>query len=104
VLSSGFLFDDIYRLGTAFEVRDVLRGFRAKLCFGFLDGLGLFEAENEVCRFVGVLRGAENLILIILKCLDPRPNVGGVLFGVCGVPRSAERKTLASSARNSSLA
>ena len=39
MLSSGFLFDDIYRLGTAFEVRDVLRGFRAKLCFRFLNGL-----------------------------------------------------------------
>jgi hypothetical protein len=36
--------------------------------------------------FVGVLRGAENLILIILKCLDPRPNVGGVLFGVVRNP------------------
>ena len=67
MLGRGFLFGDIYRLGAAFEVRDVLRGFRAKLCFGFLNGLGFFEAQDEVRRFVGVLRGAENLILVILK-------------------------------------
>ena len=30
--------------------------------------------------------GAENLVLIILKCFDPRPNVGGVLFGVVRNP------------------
>ena len=53
---------------------------------------------------MGVADGTEDLVLVVPKNLEPGAEVGSVGIRVVEGPRSAIRKTLASSARSSSLA
>jgi hypothetical protein len=53
---------------------------------------------------MSVMSGQEYFIFIVFESFNPRVKVGWFCCGLKGIPRSAARKTLASSAFSSSLA
>ena len=68
------------------------------------DGLVALQCQNEIGRFGGIVRRAEDFVLVTLEGSDPGVDVSGVLLGIVRYSTLRGKETLANSARSSSFA